>query len=130
MQYANGPKTFDIGTGGVRENRLVKLSGGDTVVHNTHTATDDFIGVTASYGDEGGMVAVDLINKPGTVEIVAAGAITAGATVFAADDGKIQALPAAAGTYRQVGKALEAASGDGSVIEVLIYNASGTTTVS
>jgi hypothetical protein len=130
MQYTNGPKTFDIGTGGVRENRLVKLSDGKTVVHNTHTSTDDFIGVTTSYGDQGGQVAVDLLNKPGTMEIVAAGAITSGATVYAADAGKIQALPAVAGTYRMVGKALEAASADGSIIEVLIFNPTGTTTVS
>jgi hypothetical protein len=129
MPYINGPRTFIIGTGGVKANRLVKLSG-TTVVHNTHAATDDFIGVTASYGDAGAAVAVDLINKPGTVAIEAAGAITAGADIFAADEGRIQALPATAGTYRKVGKALAAASGAGSIVEALIYNSNDTVTVS
>jgi len=129
MQHVNGPKTFDIGTGGVSANRLVKLSDAATVVHNTGTSTDDYVGVTSSYGDAGERVGVDLINKNGTVELTAAGAITAGAAVYAADAGKIRALPVTAGTYRRVGKALAAASGDGSIIEVLIYNPHGTTTV-
>jgi hypothetical protein len=129
MPYINGPRTFIIGTGGVKANRLVKLSG-TAVVHNTSVITDDFIGVTASYGDAGTDVAVDLVNKPGTVAIEAAGSITAGADIFAADEGRIQALPATAGTYRKVGKALAAASGAGSIVEALIHNPNGTVTVS
>ena len=129
MQSINGPKSFTVGTGGVTANTLVKLSSG-TIVANTATATDQPIGIALSDGDAGDVVAVSLINKEGTLEIKAAGAITNNADVYAAADGEIQALPAAAADYKKIGIALAAASGDGSIIEVLPYDYTTTTTVS
>lgn len=128
MQWNQGPKSFTVGTGGVSAYRLVKLSSG-TVVHNTATSTDDPIGVALSEGVAGVVVAVDLINKGGTMQIEAGGAITSGALVYAAANGKVTAVPAAAGTYLKIGYALCAASGDGSIIEVLPYDYNATTTV-
>jgi len=54
---------------------------------------------------------------PGTVEITAAGVITAGATIYGADDGKVSTTSSSTDKY---GKALEAASGDGAVIESIM----------
>lgn len=129
MQFNNSPKAFTVGTGGVYANRLVKLSSG-TVVLNTATSTDDPIGVALRDGSAAEVVSVELINKEGTIEMTAAGAITSGAVVYAAASGKVQALPAAAATYLKIGIALEAASADGSIIEVLPYDYTSTTTVS
>ena len=129
MQSINGPKAFTVGTGGVYANTLVKLSSG-TIVDNTATSTDQPIGVARNDGLAGDVVTVIFLNKEGTIEMKAAGAITSGADVYAAADGEIQALPATAGTYKKIGIALEAASGDGSIIEVLPYDYNATTTVS
>ena len=112
-----GLKAFAAGAD-VEAHRLVKLSSGD-VIHNTATATDDPVGVTQRAADSGDDVTVRTINDSGTFEITAAGAISQGAEVYAAAAGKVQALPAAAGTYRRIGLALEAATADGDIIEIL-----------
>ena len=109
--------------------RLVKLSSGEAV-YNTATSTDQPIGVTKLNAKDGDDVSITPINKEGTVEICAAGAIALGADVYAAADGKIQALPVAAATYRKIGIAMAAASGDGSIIEVLMNDYVSTTIVS
>jgi len=76
---------------------------------------DDYgIGVTQKDVDSGDFVAIRLDSHGGSSKMNASGAIAAGAKVYAADDGQI----AATGT-RLIGTAIDAASGDGSVIEVL-----------
>lgn len=117
MPWNEGVKTFEAGAD-VEARRLVKLSSGK-VVHNTVTATDDPVGVTEYAAKSGEKVAVKLINSPGTFEITAVEAIAADVEAYAAADGKIQDAPAGAGTYRRIGLALEAATGDGHRIEVL-----------
>lgn len=129
MQTNSGIKAFTAGVGGVVAHELVKLSSG-TVVSNTATSTDVPIGVTLYAAAAGAPVAVQLINVGGTVEIVAAGAISAGAAVYAAADGEVQALPTANGTYRMIGIALDAATTDQDVIEILPMGYTDTTTVS
>lgn len=62
---------------------------------------------------------VRLRSASGTRKMVASGAISAGAAVYAAAGGKI----AATGTVFE-GEALEAASNDGDIIEVMVYNTS------
>ena len=117
--YVKGIKTF-IAAAAIAAKRLVKFSAA-TVAHNTATDTDEPIGI-AEYGvGAGEAAAVRMINDAGTFEVTAAGAIDAGEAVFAADDGKVQALPVAPGTYRRVGIALEAAVADGDIIEILPY---------
>lgn len=124
----NGKKTFTVGTGGVTAKALVKLDSG-TVVLNTVTSTDDPIGVGEYAADADDQVAVRLLNDAGTFEMIAAGAIDAGADVYAAADGKVSALSASAGDYRKIGIALEAAAADGDIIEVLPYDYQTVTTV-
>ena len=54
----------------------------------------------------------------GSLLMVASEAITAGEHVYAAANGKVQDLPAAPGTYWEVGLALTAAGADTDLIEV------------
>ena len=108
--------------------RLVKQSSGQAA-YNTATATDIPIGVTQLNVGSGDVQSVKALNDGGSVEIEAAGAITREADVYAAADGRIQALPAGAGDYRKIGMAMEAASGAGSIIEVLPYDYNTVTTV-
>lgn len=65
------------------------------------------------------LVAVELLGISNrTLLMVASEAITAGEAVYTAAGGKIQDLPAGAGTYHKVGHALTAAAADGDLIEV------------
>lgn len=59
-----------------------------------------------------------VLGKGATKKMVAAGEIALGARVFTADGGKVQAEPAVAGTYYEVGASLTAAAADGDIIEV------------
>jgi hypothetical protein len=128
MAERKSPITLEAGAD-VATKRLVKLSSG-TMVHNTETETDDPIGVNDYSVSSGEVGAVKLLSEDGTQEMTAAGAIDQDADVYAADDGKIQALPVGAGTYRKIGKAMEAATADGDIVEVLPYDFHATTTVS
>lgn len=116
--YNKGPKTFLIGAGGGVLHRLVKLVAG-AVVLNTATVTDEPIGGIVGMDFDDTYASVQFLKDDGTMELEAAGAIALDADVFAGADGKIQALPATAGNYLKVGKAMQAASGSGSIIEVL-----------
>lgn len=98
----------------VVEARRVKLNSSDQVVYADADALG--MGLTRNYAESGDDVAVAYYNKPGTHHATAAGAITLAADVYAAADGKVQALPTAAGDYIKVGVALEAAAEDGDVI--------------
>lgn len=69
----------------------------------------------AGWGVAGDQCSVQLYGKPGTIPMTAAGAITQGAYVFPAASGKIDDV--AVGS--PLGIAMEAATGDGSIIEVL-----------
>lgn len=101
------------------EYTLVKV--GSDAAHVAASAANEIpIGVLRSIPtaaeDE---VTVELLGKGGsTVLMIASEAIDAGERVFAAAAGKVQDLPAGAGTYYQVGVALTAATTDGDLIEV------------
>lgn len=71
----------------------------------------------ATAADETVNVAI-LGNAQGTLRVVASEAITQGEHVYTAASGKVQDLPAGAGTYYEVGLALTAASTDGDEIEI------------
>jgi hypothetical protein len=61
--------------------------------------------------------AVEPFNKTGTLEMMANGAISEGEKVYPAADGKISATPAG----DALGKAMEASTADGDVIEILAF---------
>lgn len=65
------------------------------------------------------LIAVELLGISNrTLLMVASEAITAGEAVYTGAAGKVQDLPAGAGTYYKVGHALTAAGADGDLIEV------------
>lgn len=95
--------------------KRVKFSGGKVAeagLTDNDVGTLDYAALAA---DE--YVAMNLRNKPGTVFMVAAGAISLHADVYTAASGKISAT--AAPTSYKRGKALQAATADGDVIPVL-----------
>ena len=63
------------------------------------------------------MIAVKLNSAPGTFKMIASEALAAGATVYSEASGKVQ--DTAQATSFQVGVAMEAATADGDVIEVM-----------
>jgi hypothetical protein len=96
IMYNKGPKTFQLGTGGGVLSRLVKLAAGLAVL-NTAAASDEPIGAIVGMdgtGEEGDYAAIQFLKDEGTLELEAAAAVGLNADVFAADEGKIQPLPA------------------------------------
>lgn len=68
----------------------------------------------------GDAISVKLRNAPGTVPMIAIEALTNGALVYTEANGKVQ--DTAASTAFLVGRALEAATNDGDIIEVLRFD--------
>lgn len=93
--------------------RLVKLSAARTVVYAD--AADEPIGRTMAPAASGDPVTVAALNKEGTFKMVASEAFAVNAQLYTAADGKVADTASA----NQVGIALEAASGNNSVVEVL-----------
>ena len=113
-QYCeNGNKAFVNGATAIARYTRVKLSSGVLAVAG---ATDKDIGVLDRRAQANDYANVRLRTAEGTDCMIASEAITAGATVYTAADGKIGNT--ATGAF-QVGTALEAATADGDVIEVL-----------
>lgn len=102
--------------------RLVQLDSNGQAAYMTATATEIPLGVNELEVAAGNLAGGPYLNRGGTIEMEAAGAITLGADVYAAANGQIQALPGDAGTYRKIGQAQKAASGAGSVIPVYPYD--------
>jgi hypothetical protein len=110
-QCAFGIKTLTAGEA-LAAYRRVKLSS-NTVVYSD--AGENFIGITEDAAANGAGVAVGLLGGR-TFKCVAAGAVTAGADIYGAADGKVD--DAVVGL--KIGVALEAALAANDVIEVLI----------
>lgn len=68
----------------------------------------------------GDQIPVRLRNAPGTVPMIAIEALAVGALVYTETDGKVQ--DTAASTAFLTGRALEAATADGDIIEVLRFD--------
>lgn len=110
------PATF-IAYEALEAHRRVKFHTGTDQLEYADAA-EDFEGVTQESAAAGEGVSIELKRAAtGTVEIEAAGVITAGATIYGAVDGKVSASSTGNDKF---GKAIEAASGDGAVIEAII----------
>lgn len=127
MSFVKSPLTLVTGAA-VLAKRLVKLSSGE-VIHNTVTATDQPIGVCDYAVADGLEASIQTLSEDGTLEMMASGAISLDADVYAAAAGKISALPSTGGVYRKIGIAMEAATADGDIIEVLPYDKAELVTV-
>ncbi|PCJ18334.1 MAG: hypothetical protein COA96_17090 [SAR86 cluster bacterium] len=115
MQFVQtSNKSLTNGAAVVNQYERVKLVAGVLVVAG---AVDREIGVMHARGEIGAVSTVILRTSVGTTPMIANAAIASGAVVYGAADGKISPTQAAGAAV--IGKALEAASGDGSLIEVL-----------
>lgn len=125
-QYLDGNvKTFTADEA-IAVNLRVKLDSDGRVTVAGLADKDIGTAVTPAFaaGDD---ISVRLRTAAGTHKMVAVEALAVGATVYTEAAGKVQ--DTAQATAFQVGTALEAASADGDVIEVL-YNAHGDTAAS
>ena len=115
MGWNEGKKAFTT-SAAVSAKRLVKMASTGLVAHCTAADADTAIGVTDYAAASGADVGVKLLNFPGTFEMTAVAAITSGAAVYQAADGKVSMTPVAGG---KIGIAIEAATADNDIIEVL-----------
>jgi hypothetical protein len=114
----NSPNRSFIATEAIGINVRVKLAaavGGEAAVAIAGAA-EDYIGVTETPIASGKAVSVRLKNSSGTARFTAASSFAYGAQVYGVAAGKVDDV--ASGNLL-VGTALEAASGDGSQVEVL-----------
>lgn len=105
-------KTFSAGAA-LSQYRRVYLSSG--VLQYADAYTQEIGTLEAATFASGDRVAVRLRTAVGTQKMVASEAITAGAYVYGAASGKVSDVG-----FVPVGQALEAASADGDIIEVLL----------
>lgn len=123
--YNEGILTFQAGEALVAHRR-VKLEAGSTTTPPEIVYADageQHIGTTQRNAADGEMVAVKLRNFPGSEEVEAASTFAYLATLYGADDGKVD--DAASGSA--IGVAKEAATAAGDVVEMLPFNVLSTT---
>lgn len=104
----------------ISKHRLVK-AGSDANHVNVCAAVDTPVGVCLTEAG-GAETQVDIAFLPGNaapVKMVASAPIAVGALLEPAASGKVQTLTGSIGTHHVVGRALEAAAGDLSVIQVI-----------
>jgi hypothetical protein len=125
-QYVDGnTKAFEADAAIVQFAR-VKLDSDGKIT--TAGLTDKDIGTACEEAFAAGdIIAVRLRTASGTHKMIASEALAAGATVYTESDGEVQ--DTAQATAFQIGTALEAATADGDIIEVL-YNSHGDTAAS
>lgn len=114
QENESGIRTFTAGEA-LEASRRVRFSSTGTIVYAD--AGEKHIGITVDVVASGAQVAVKMNNFPGTRKLTCAGAVTSGATVYGAADGKVD--DAFAGNGPSVGIAIEGGSADLSIIEVL-----------
>lgn len=121
----SGVKTF-VASAAIAKNARVTLASGNTVAEAGITAKDIGTALNEAFAS-GDRVAVKLRTAPGTHKMIAAAAVTLGATVFTAASGKVSV---SASTAFQIGNVvgIDGTVADGDIIEVL-YNAHGDTAV-
>lgn len=111
--FIDGPVRSFVADEALEQYRNVKMDADGKVTYAD--ATDDYDGTTTREAFAAGdTVPVRMRNASGTVFMTAAAAISAGAYVCAAADGKVNDVGS-----KPIGKALGAASGDLAIIEVL-----------
>ena len=120
-QQGSPAGNFRIAAGGTVGQYLLVKTTAWTAVVSAATSTDVPVGTVQPAIDgtytSGTTLTVRDVKSGGTHKVIASGAITKGANIFLAAGGKVSALPAGAGTYKRIGIAAEAASGNNSIIE-------------
>jgi hypothetical protein len=107
-----GIKTFEADEA-LEQYRRVKMDADGKVTYADAGDASDGITDREAFA-AGDLIGVRLRSCPGTRKVVASGAISAGDYVYGDDDGKVSS-----DGYVLEGKAVSAASGDGSIIEIM-----------
>jgi hypothetical protein len=121
-QYVDSSTKAFTAAGTIKQYARVTLGSGGTITEAGLAVKD--IGTAMEPAVSGDVISVRLRTANGTHKMIAIEALAAGATLYTETDGKVQ--DTAATTAFQIGTALEAATADGDIIEVL-YNAHGDT---
>lgn len=116
----NGFASFVAGEA-ISQYARVKLNTSRQVVEAD--ADDKGIGTAVIETASGAHCTVKLWTAPGSHKVVAAGAVSVNDIVYGADEGKVDDV---VGTGIAVGRALEAATADGNIIEILPMASEGT----
>ena len=121
-QYVDSNTKAFTASGTIKQYARVTLGSGGTITEAGLAVKD--IGTAMEPAVSGETIAVKLRSGSGTHKMIAIEALAIGATLYTEADGKVQ--DTAASTSFQLGTALEAATADGDIIEVL-YNQHGDT---
>ena len=121
-QYVDSNTKAFTAAGTIKQYARVTLGSGGTITEAGLAVKD--IGTAMEPAVSGDIIAVKLRSGSGTHKMIAIEALAIGATLYTETDGKVQ--DTAASTSFQLGTALEAATADGDIIEVL-YNQHGDT---
>jgi len=123
-QYVDSNTKAFTAAGTIKQYARVTLGSGGTITEAGLAVKE--IGTAMEPAVSGEVISVRLRTAAGTHKMIAIEALAAGATLYTETDGKVQ--DTAASTSFQIGTALEAATADGDIIEVL-YNQHGDTAV-
>ena len=123
-QYVDSNTKAFTAAGTIKQYARVTLGSGGTITEAGLAVKD--IGTAMEPAVSGDVISVKLRSGSGTHKMIAIEALAIGATLYTEADGKVQ--DTAASTSFQLGTALEAATADGDIIEVL-YNQHGDTAV-
>jgi hypothetical protein len=121
-QYVDAQTKAFTAAGTIKQYARVVLGSGGTITEAGLAVKE--IGTAMEPALTGETIAVRLRTANGTHKMIAIEALAIGATLYTETDGKVQ--DTAQATSFQIGTALEAATADGDIIEVL-YNAHGDT---
>jgi ABC-type ATPase with predicted acetyltransferase domain len=121
-QYVETNTKAFTAAGTIKQYARVTIGSGGTITEAGLAVKD--IGTAMEPAVSGDVVSVKLRSGSGTHKMIAIEALAIGATLYTETDGKVQ--DTAASTSFQLGTALEAATADGDIIEVL-YNQHGDT---
>lgn len=124
-KFTEGPVTFTAGEE-LAAHRRVKLKSGSTTTPlevEYADAGEDFIGITMDNAEDGDLIAIDPLTRPGTFLVVAAGTFSAMADIYGAADGKVDDTASGTAYF----KALEAATAAGDIVEVILHPGVSTT---
>jgi len=124
-QYVDGNEKAFSASAAITQYARVKVSGAGTVAEAGLAEKE--IGTALNEAASGEVVTVRLRTASGTHKMIAKEALAVGATVYTEADGKVQ--DTAEASAFQVGTALEAATAENDIIEV-IYNNHGDTAAS
>jgi hypothetical protein len=124
-QYVDSNTKAFTAAGTIKQYARVTLGSGGTITEAGLAVKE--IGTAMQPAVTGDTISVRLRTAMGTHKMIAVEALAIGATLYSEAAGKVQ--DTAEATSFQVGTALEAATADGDIIEVM-YNAHGDTAAS